>query len=111
VLLPNLDRIRLSHVRLHDRLGTPTLRRTCAVGDRQFGRDVALCGRRGRFALVVDRSDLGTLASGSSDPAPCVDLCLSMVGSRRTRLATQDYLGTVITKQHLTPPIRGGLEK
>ena len=88
MLLPNVNRIRLSHVRLHNRVGTPAAGRIRGGGDGQFGRYAALCGRRHYFALGVDRCYLRTLASGTSDIRPNAGDCHGLVGGRRIRLAT-----------------------
>ena len=87
MLLPRVDRTRLSHVRRHHRLGVPASRRSDAGVDRQLGRDVARCSRRHQCAVDVVDSDVGPLADRATDAAALAGVSLGLVGSRRTRLA------------------------
>jgi len=95
VLLPRVDRTRLSHLRLHNRLGTCPSRRVRSRGAGQLGWNVALCGRRSRFAVVAAGGELGTLASLASDGSAAASDQLCMAGGRRSRLAPQSVDGVV----------------
>jgi|GEM_PF-3983610 len=95
MLLPKVNRNRLSFVRYDHRLGAFGARRTPSRGACPLRRNVAGGGRRHWVALAAADGSMGEVAAGATSAETNVDGCLGVVGSRRARLVPPHLLAAV----------------